>query len=740
MVAKTSPTPALGVGEEFRSSGREPMRKYNRLLLAGALLVLLVPSPALAYIGPGAGFALAGSFFAVLVALFSAFLLLLTWPVRLLWRTLGLVVRTLLGRRARGRPRFKRVVILGLDGLDHGLTQKLLDEGQLPHLAALRDQGCFKPLGSTLPPISLVAWSSFQTGTNPGKHNIFDFLIPDPRTYEPKLSSVEIRPPRRVLRLGKWQIPLGKPRLSLLRKSRPFWSVLSEHGVFNCILRVPITFPPEKFRGVQLSAMCVPDLRGTQGMFSHFTTRPPSKDEKTGGEVHHVARSGDTVRGELTGPPDPLRPDRGNLKLPFTVRVTDPERAVLRIAGAAHELRLGEYTEWVPVSFRVLPGMKVHGVCKFLLLSTEPEFELYASPVNIDPERPAMPIGHPAVYPVYLAKRQGPFATLGLAEDTWALNEQVLEDDHFLRQCLDTDREREAMFFDSLDKVPRGLCVCVFDGTDRMQHMFWRYLDEQHPARPGEVPAKHRTAIEDLYRRMDALVGRTVARCEGTDTLLMVLSDHGFNTFRRGIDLNRWLEENGYLTVADGRRLEEHLGGVDWSRTRAFAIGLTGIFLNVKDKYAQGIVEPGEEADRLREEIAGRLAALVDPQTGERGIRRVYQAPKVYRGPYKDQAPDLIVGYERGYRVSWEAAIGRTSTEVFHDNTRAWSGDHCVDPSVVPGVLFCNRAIDADSPRLLDIGPTVLQLFGVPVPDYMDGKPLAVGDPAPATPALSEVS
>jgi predicted AlkP superfamily phosphohydrolase/phosphomutase len=704
------------------------MRNYTRLLLGSALLVLLIPSPALAYIGPGAGFALAGSFFAVLAAFLSALLLLLTWPVRLLWRTLCLLWSTVFGGRARSRRRFKRVVILGLDGLDHGLTQKLLDEGKLPHLAALRDQGCFKPLGSTLPPISPVAWSSFQTGTNPGKHNIFDFLIPDPRTYQPKLSSVEIRPARRMLRLGKWQFPLGKPTVSLLRKSRPFWSVLSEHGVVNCIIRVPITFPPEKLRGVQLSAMCVPDLRGTQGMFSHYTTRPPSPEEKTGGEVHHVRRIGNWIRGELIGPPHPLRPDLGHLKLPFTVQLSDRGRVVLNIVGASHELRRDQYTDWVPVSFRVMPGMKVHGLCKFLLLSTEPEFELYASPVNINPEKPAMAIGYPSVYSVYLAKRQGPFATLGLAEDTWALNEQVLDDEHFLQQCLDTDREREAMFFDSLDKVPRGLCVCVFDGTDRMQHMFWRYLDEQHPARPAEVPAKHRTAIEDLYQRMDDLVGRTMARCQGTDTLLMVLSDHGFNTFRRGIDLNRWLEENGYLRVDDNRRLEEHLAGVDWSQTRAFAIGLTGIFLNIKDKYAQGIVEPGEEAERLREEIAQRLGALIDPETGTRGIKRVYVAPKVYRGPYKDQAPDLIVGYERGYRVSWEAAIGRTSTKVFHANTRAWSGDHCVDPSVVPGVLFCNRVIDAETPRLLDIGPTVLQLFGVPVPEYMDGKPLVVSD------------
>ena len=211
----------------------------------------------------------------------------------------------------------------------------------------------------------------------------------------------------------------------------------------------------------------------------------------------------------------------------------------------------------------------------------------------------------------------------------------------------------------------------------------------------------------------------------------MLFRSHGFNTFRRGIDLNRWLEENGYLVVENGRRLEANLAGVDWSRTRAFALGLTGIFLNVRGKYAQGIVEPGKEADLLREEIAKRLAGVVDPQTGARAIRRVYQAVKAYRGPYKEQAPDLIVGYERGYRVSWEAAIGRTTREVFHDNTKAWSGDHCVDPSVVPGVLFCNHAVHGDNPRLLDIAPTVLGVFGVPAPEYMDGRVLTVG---PSTP------
>ncbi len=682
-------------------------------------------SALLGYIGPGAGFALAGSFLAVFGAIASAISMVLFWPIRKL-------VRFLFRKRAPQKARFKRVVILGLDGLDHGLTTKLLEEGRLPNLAALRGCGDFRQLGSTLPPISPVAWSTFQTGVNPGKHNIFDFLTPDEKTYQPKLSSVEIRSAKRTCGWGPLRFRTRKPDIRMLRKSKPFWSVLSDYGIVNCIIRVPITFPPEKLRGVQLSAMCVPDLRGTQGTFGHYTTRPRDDVERTGGEVHYVKRDGDHVACELLGPPHPTQPDQGPLKLPFTVRIDGDDAATLTIGGAKYRLRRGEYTDWINVRFRVSWRVSVHGVCRFMLLSTTPEFSLYVTPINIDPEKPVMAIGYPAVYPIYLAKQLGPYATLGLAEDTWGLSEQVLEDEHFVRQCTDIDGEREAMFFDGLEKVPQGLCVCVFDGTDRMQHMFWRYLDEAHPARPAQVPSAFKSAIEDLYIRMDQVVGRTMARCNQDDTLLMVLSDHGFNTFRRGIDLNRWLEENGYLFVDDAKRGKDYLAGVDWSRTTAFAIGLTGIFLNVRGKFEHGIVEPGEEAQALRDEIAARLGQLVDPLTGGGAIKRVYQAVKAYRGPYKENAPDLIIGYAGGYRVSWDAAVGRTSREVFHDNKKAWSGDHCVDPSVVPGVLFCNHEINTELPRLLDLAPTVLEQFGCPIPDYMDGKPIVIGERKPA--------
>jgi predicted AlkP superfamily phosphohydrolase/phosphomutase len=707
------------------------MRTWSRVLLLAVLLVLLAPKPALAYIGPGAGFALAGSFFAVFAAIFSAIFTFLTWPIRLL-------ARTLFGWRALRRSRVKRVVILGLDGMDHGLTDKMLEDGKLPNFARLRDQGCFRPLGSTVPPISPVAWSTFQTGVNPGKHNIFDFLTPDLRTYHAKLSSVEIRPPRRSIKIGRYHFPLGKASVRLLRKSQPFWNVLSKYGIFSCILRVPITFPPEKLRGVLLSAMCVPDLRGTQGMFSFYTTRVRDEGEKIGGEVHHVTRQGNTIEAHLVGPQNPLLKEPEDLKLPFSVTTKDPDRAVLKIDGATYELRKDVYTAWIRVQFRVAPAMKVSGLCRFLLLGTAPEFGLYVTPINIDPEYPAMPVGYPPVYSVYLAKKQGPFATLGLAEDTWALNEHVINDDHFIEQCLIMDREREEMFFDAIDKSPQGLIACVFDGTDRLQHTFWRDIDREHPARPDQKVLDGRNVIEDLYVRMDELVGKTMAKCQDDKTLLMVISDHGFGPFRRGVDLNRWLEKNGYLKLHVGRGDEDHLAGVDWSQTRAFAIGLAGIYINIKDKYSQGIVEPGRETDRLRAEISERLTALLDTEHEASAVKRVYIASRFYKGPYSENGPDLIVGYQRGYRVSWETAIGRTTPDVFHDNKKAWSGDHCVDPSLVPGILFCNRLVANANPRLIDIGPTVLSMFGAPVPDYMDGKVLTVGNAGEKAPRERE--
>jgi hypothetical protein len=448
--------------------------------------------------------------------------------------------------------------------------------------------------------------------------------------------------------------------------------------------------------------------------------------ESTGGVIFHVKKENDTIKAVLTGPADPFLVGGADLRLPFEVTIEGDGTARVGINGSYHRLSEGVYSDWVHVEFTTALRTKVSGICKFLLLSTAPEFEMYVSPINIDPGRPAMPVSHPAIYSTYLARRHGPFATLGLAEDTWALNEKVISDEAFICESINLDVEHEKMFFDSLDKVRHGLCVCVFDGMDRIQHAFWRDIDCDHPARCERSRDGGCNAVEDIYRRADDLVGRTVEACDDDDTVLMVISDHGFNSFRCGIDLNRWLEENGYLVIGEERCGVKDLTAVDWSKTRAFAVGLAGIYLNLKGRESRGIVNPGEEAERLRTEIADKLMELDDQAREQKVFNNIYNSLKTYDGPYKGEAPDLILGYNRGYRVSWETAAGKITGEVFHENTKAWSGDHCIDHTLVPGVLFCNRGIQTENPGLMDIGPTVLQMFGVTVPVHMDGSPLHV--------------
>lgn len=692
-----------------------------RVLWLTAVVLVLTARPVEAYIGPGAGFAVGSTVVAFFIAFLSGLAAFFLWPMR--W-----LMRYVRGRHALARARVKRFVILGLDGMEPTLAERFMGEGKMPNLARLAEKGSFLRLGTTAPPLSPVAWSTFLTGCNPGKHNVFDFLTRDRRSYLPLLSSVSIQEPSRHVRIGKYRIPLGKADIRLMRKGKPFWNVLGEHGIFSSVVRVPITFPPERFRGVLLSAMCVPDLRGSQGTFSYYSTRAGGT-EHTGGEQIRVARVGDTVSSHLVGPENGMVEGGGAMMCPFTVRITGPGRAVLTVDGQTLELKQGEYTPWTRVTFRAGLGIKVRGICEFLLKSTEPEFELYVTPIQIDPDHPAMPISHPSVYSSYLSKNQGLYATLGLAEDTWGLNAELLADDDFLHQCVEADAEREKMFFDALEKVRHGLCVCVFDGTDRIQHMFWRYLDPEHPAHAGQAPPseQHRHAIEELYVRMDKLVGRTMAKCDRPDTVLMVISDHGFNAFRYGIDWNVWLEQNGYLALKPEGRGKKYLAGVDWSRTKAYCLGLAGVWLNIKGREAQGIVDP-KEADALRDELCAKMTGLRDEARGQVAVQRALNAHRIYTGPYKADAPDIILGYNKGYRVSWEAAIGQPTDALFHDNKKAWSGDHCIDPKLVPGVLFCNRKIGTAGPRLMDLGPTVLDLFGVSVPGHMDGKPLKVAE------------
>jgi len=687
------------------------------LVLLGALF-LCAPA-AQAYLGPGAGFTIVSTFFVLFAAIASAFLVLLTWPFR--W-----VLKRIFRPKRSGRARTQRVVILGLDVQDPDLTDKWMGAGLLPNFARLRETGAFARLDTTLPAESPVAWSSFQTGCNPGKHRIYDFLVPNRKSLMPELSSANVSAPARTLKLGKYRIPLGRPAIAAGRKSEAFWSILGKFGIFSAVLRVPITFPSERFGGVLLSAMNVPDVKGSQGTYFYFTTDPKDKRTLVSGQQCSLEPVEGGAKGELPGPQNTLVQDGGELQIPFSIIGAPGEPAVarLRLPGETVQLRKNEYTPWISLSYKAAPGFTVKAIARFLLLDLQPHVRLYVTPIQIDPERPALPISHPVSYSMYLAKRQGRFATLGVAEDTSGLNEGVIDEQAFLSQVQDIHREREIMFFDALHKTRRGAVVCVFDITDRLQHMFFRFhKDEQWGASISDD--RYANVLRDLYIQMDGLLGRVMKEIDD-QTVLMVLSDHGFKPFRRAVELNRWLQQNGYLAENPLAKTPDLLQRVDWSKTQAYAVGFGGIYLNLAGRESKGIVAK-EVSAPLKREIMDKLKQLQDHERSRRPISEVYDRDHAYKGPYVQDAPDLVVGFAPGYRVAWETVTGGFGDKVISDNTRPWSGDHNMNPPEVPGMFFSNRSIDVDRPNIMDIAPTVLDLFGVPVPAHMDGKSIMTG-------------
>jgi predicted AlkP superfamily phosphohydrolase/phosphomutase len=662
--------------------------------------------PELAYIGPGAGFAFLGSFVSILGGVILGLISFLLWPIRVLWGALT-------GRQGYKHAKVKKLIFLGLDGLDPGLAERYMKEGKLPNLSRLREQGGFHRLRTTFPALSPVAWSTFATGVNPARHAMFDFLNRSLSSYMPYLSSSRVTGPARIFKLGKYRIPLSRPMVEMRRKSKTFWQILGQRQIASTILRVPITFPPEKFNGRMLSAMCTPDLLGTQGTFALYTTRTGSGEMESGNRVP-LRRDADLCRGTIQGPPNALHEDALPMELPFTLRMGNDGSAEFEIAGERHHLVPGAYSPWVTLTFSAGLGIKCRGIARFLLTESGAEVSLYSTPINIDPEQPALPISHPSYYAAYLAKLLGAFSTLGMAEDTWALNEHAIDSDAFLKQAYLIFEERKNMFFSALDRTRRGVVACVFDTTDRVQHMFFAQKDGG-----GE----HSRVIEDLYCRADELVGRAMTYVD-SDTVLFVLSDHGFTSFERGVDLNAWLLENGYLALKEGATGgSSYLRDVDWSRTRAYTFGLAGVYINQKGREAEGMVTAAD-AGALKREIAARLSGLYDEQRARPAVRQAWPSDSLYTGPYLDAAPDVIVGYSDGYRASWDSAVGKVTAHVFADNDKAWSGDHCVDPHLVPGVLFSNRRIAAADPGIEDMAPTALELFGIDPPPYMEGKSL----------------
>lgn len=609
--------------------------------------------------------------------------------------------------------------------MDPDLLQEYMAEGRMPSFSALVREGSFRRLTTSIPPQSPVAWSNLITGMNAGGHGIFDFIQRDPRTLEPYLSISRVQPPKHGIHLGDWFVPLGGGSAAELRHGEAFWQILDEYGIPNTIFRIPANFPPVKAKGYTLAGMGTPDLRGTYGTFSFYTddlmaTAGPVE----GGQIIPVQVQDSWVTADLIGPDNTFRKGSPPARESFTVSV-DPLDAVAKIdvQGQQFVLREGEWSDWIHVDFHLVPFIaNVKGICRFFLKQAHPRFELYVSPMNIDPADPALPISTPKTYSRELTEEVGEFYTQGISEDTKALSDRVLNDKEYLEQAQTVLGEHRRIFSTEFPKFQRGVFFFYFSSLDLNQHMFWRLIDPRHPAYDPVLAAQYGSAIPDFYHQIDEVLGEVLRRMDDRTTLL-VLSDHGFAPYYRSFNLNTWLLHNGYISLKVGMSADpnEAFSNVDWSHTHAYGLGLNGLYLNLRGREPHGIVEPGAQADALLEEIKAKLLAVRDPKNNQQAITRVDLASEVYQGPYARTGPDLIIGYNRGSRAGWKTILGSISDDVFEDNTGAWSGDHCMDYMLVPGVLLSNRKIDAATPALTDIAPTILGEFGIPKPGDMIG-------------------
>ena len=608
-----------------------------------------------------------------------------------------------------------RVIVLGLDGLDPNLLERFMEQGILPNFRRLKEQGSYNRLATSNPALSPVAWSCFSTGSNPGRHGMYDFLRRDPKTYLPDLALSDVVKPK-----------FGSPRMQTARKGVAFWDVTSQHRIPTVIVRTPVTFPPDKVHGRMLSGLGVPDIRGTQGTFAFYTTDSVETGRAMGGQIFRIKASGDAIETVIVGPRNSLVQPPREVEVPLRLRVRrDNPGVTLEFQKQRFDLPVGRWSDWKTISFRLNPFTSVSGIARFYLTAVSPQLELYMSPIGFDPRKPAFPISHPGGYAAELAREIGLYYTLGQAEDTWSLNEGRLSDETFLEECQEVIRERAAMLAYELGRFRGGLLVCCFDTPDRIQHMFWRFQDPKHPLYDAAQARKFQDVFPNLYRSMDAILGKVLDASDERATVI-VLSDHGFNEFRTAVHTNAWLAEQGFLVFKPGTKRDEtkeFFADVDWSKTAVYAVGLAGLYINRAGREGQGIVTD-DQVPALTERLTRGLSQMKDPATGQPVVHRLYRRDEIYRGPYVDSAPDFVIAFKKGYRSSWQTALGAVPPVLFEPNNKRWSGDHCVDPSFVPGVLLMNRKVSAQAPTILDIAPTILKLLGVDPPDSVDGRPL----------------
>jgi len=626
----------------------------------------------------------------------------------------------------RSSGKQKKIIVLGIDGMDPRLLIKYMNQGRMPNCKRLMRMGRFTPIATSDPPQSPVAWSNFISGTNPGGHGIFDFIARDPETLRPYLSTSKTEAPARTLDIGKYAIPISSAKTELLRKGPTLWNILQDAGIESTAFRVPVNFPPSASSARTLAGITTPDIHGSYGIFSFYTDSPEHRPgDVAGGYIERLRLYNHHADCTLKGPSNSFRKDGAQVDVPFSLDLDRPNRmAYIRIQDRSLLLREGEWSDWVTVKFPMLSMLAdVSGICRFYLKKADPFVELYVTPVNIDPADPTMPICTPEGYSSELVDEVGLFYTQGMPQDTAALSAGVFNDDDFRDQATFVLEERMRFFDYELNNYNNGFLYFYFSSLDLDSHAFWRAIDPGHPLYTPELAKEYGDFIPWLYSRMDQAVGKAMQLLDD-QTQMYVVSDHGFASFRRQFNLNSWLMDNGYAKAKNrfDRGHGNFFSTTDWPATQAYGLGINSMYLNIKGREPDGIVAPGEEAEALKTRLIAQLKSVRDPQNGQQVITNVYRPEEIYSGPFVEMAPDLTVCYNMHYRASWDTILGKYPKEVILDNLDPWSGDHCMDSQFLPGVLLSNKSWDLMSPALSDLAPTILNHCNLPIPPEMTGR------------------
>ncbi len=630
-----------------------------------------------------------------------------------------------------GAPLGKKMLVLGFDGMDPGIVNRLMQRGELPNMQRLGERGTFTMMRSTIPPQSPVAWGSFITGADPGVFGIFDFLHRDPETYIPIFAQSDTLPSRMMVNLGKYRIPLKPGKVVLKREGPAFWDHLEERGIPATIVKVPTNYPPSDSKQRTLAGMGTPDIQGTYGVYSLYTSdEHESQAELSAAMVYYAyIDENNVMEGQIEGPKNDLLKEGEPIVVPFKVYVDNRHRtARIDIQGKEILVAEKEYSDWVEIEFSLISGLaSITGMVKFYLMEMGERFRLYISPTHLSPRKPAVPISTPAGYSRELVDKVGLYHTIGLPADTKALSNGTFSMENYIVQSLSVFEESRRLFAYELQRFQRqseGLLFFYFSSLDQGQHMFWALNDKEHPFYHPEESRRFGFITEEMYRKFDRVLGKALQGV-GPDVPVLVMSDHGFGPFRREVNVNNWLAQEGYLKLTTGQAADEVsiLEYADWPASKAYAMGLNGLYLNMKGREREGSVSAGDRR-RLLEKIKAGLEAIVDPKNGQKVISSAYISEDNFSKAHIDRAPDIILGFDRGYRISDQSALGTFSREMIMDNLGWWSGDHCVDPLKVPASFISSFKIQKPVPNMQDVAPTILKYFGIATPAPMTGKAL----------------